>query len=389
MNGRLPKNVYGNLDVYVPSMVPQGAIHLKHPETQRAARFLGIDYADAVTGFVFKGRHGTAIINGAVIAIEHAEAVQQLLRGFADERADEEDTKRSVEALRIWKRFFLGLRIRERIEGYNIEGDNGATLDPAIGEDGRSNYEGEGGFLPDSGMESIAEPTAGGWIASNEKESDEDTGGGFLAPSLIHNSHDHGAHHEPVTKSTESRKIGDFLGSGDSALQKELGTDLNTAGHLSPSTSVKTNATQHASSVADHLDLESEDMVLPEAESDLNNQATSRMAFSELGIAHEDLEEATILQQSYDLGRTASQSQSNAQREKRQSPGFSPSPRVSTLQNSDILDSAVALEIPPQASSSSPRSIPQGSQVRESNDDSDSLLLEDPSDEDADPEWIA
>lgn len=153
-------------------MVPAGGSHILHPETARAARTLGIDYSDAVTGFSFKGRHGTAVINGAVVATEFREAVQEVLRAFEDEMADEEAHRRSAEALRVWKRLLTGLRIRERINGYEIEGERKA-LDEKIGADdelGKDNEEDEsdggcggggGGFFPDGTAEGTAEPTAG------------------------------------------------------------------------------------------------------------------------------------------------------------------------------------------------------------------------------------
>ncbi|KAL8826605.1 MAG: hypothetical protein Q9191_003700 [Dirinaria sp. TL-2023a] len=416
INGRLPKNVYGNLDIYVPSMVPAGAIHLKHPDTQRAARFLGIDYADAVTGFAFKGRHGTAVINGAVVAAEHADAVQQLLIGFEDERAHEEETQRSLEALRMWKRFLAGLRIRQRIEGYDIEGDDGGNvaLDPAVDdddddddedEDEQASYSGEGGFLPDSGMDSIAEPTAGGWVAGGggQDSDNEDTGRGFfLPPSPVHRGQDHDAGHEPVSeRSTKSRELDEALTLDDDTLQTELETASNTADNLNSSTPIKRNsttATQDPGSVGDdHLGLSSESRVMPEANPDADTHATtSSVAFSELGIAHEDLEEATLLQRSYDLNRAVSKSPSGKRQE---STSLSPRPRVETQQDPDNSDSVVVSERLPQAASSSAAtaaaaaaacSTPDGSQLyEEAGDDSDPLLSEDPSDVDADPEWIA
>lgn len=160
VNGKIPKNVYGNLDLYVPSMIPAGAIHFKHPETQRAARLLGLDYADAVTGFAFKGRHGTAVIEGAVVASEYAEAVREVLDGFQDERAQAEEERRSLEALRMWKRLLAGLRIRERIEGYEIEGERDATYGEAVSQDDARSSEGVG-FMPDLAGEPFAEPTGG------------------------------------------------------------------------------------------------------------------------------------------------------------------------------------------------------------------------------------
>lgn len=194
VKGRVPKNVYGNLDIYTPTMVPAGGSHILHPETARAARTLGIDYSDAVTGFSFKGRHGTAVICGAVIATEFREAVQEVLHAFEDEMADEEAHRRSSEALRFWKRLLTGLRIRERINGYEIEGERKArdeqmrAVDEAENEeDEAANEEDEsigdgvysGGFFLDNTAEDIAEPTAGhfGDYSGNHQEVDSGPGG--------------------------------------------------------------------------------------------------------------------------------------------------------------------------------------------------------------------
>ena len=161
-NGRIPRNVYGNLDIYAPNMVPTGGLHIKHPETARAAKVLGIDYADAVTGFMFKGRHGTAVVTGAVIAAENAEAVHELLVAFQNERAHIEGERRSTEALAMWRRLLMGLRIRERIDGYKIEGEGDA--EDAEPDDLRADEEDldddGGGFLPGHGSRPSTEPPA-------------------------------------------------------------------------------------------------------------------------------------------------------------------------------------------------------------------------------------
>ncbi|KAH0536931.1 hypothetical protein FGG08_006233 [Glutinoglossum americanum] len=164
VRGRVPKNSYGNIDIYVPSMVPKGGSHLPHPDAARAARLLRIDYADAVTGFEFKGRHGTAIIRGILAATEYREALEAVIQGFTDVREEEEVAKRSMRALAFWKRFMVGLRIRERIAGYAIPGEvgeaGGKRLADGEAEEGGEDGEHGGGFFPESGGESIAEPTA-------------------------------------------------------------------------------------------------------------------------------------------------------------------------------------------------------------------------------------
>ena len=188
-NGQIPKNVYGNLDIYVPSMVPPGGTHISNPETSRAARILGIDYADAVTGFSFTGRHGTAITSGAVVATEYQEAVGEVIQAFEDERIQAEEERRSLEALKMWKRFLVGLRIRERIEGYDIEGERDIARKYDMEEAEDDDEDNAGGFLPDREADEPAQPTATAMPTRNlSGSSNDDEGGGFLAPQEEENA---------------------------------------------------------------------------------------------------------------------------------------------------------------------------------------------------------
>lgn len=71
IQGKIPKNDFGNIDLYVPSMLPAGAIHLTSKlavlrfctkdidwttilltgkQAAKCAKALGIDYADAIVG---------------------------------------------------------------------------------------------------------------------------------------------------------------------------------------------------------------------------------------------------------------------------------------------------------------------------------------------------
>ena len=168
-NGLVPKNAYGNLDLYVSSMIPPGGAHILHPEASRAAKIIGVDYADAVTGFAFKGRHGTAITNGAVVALEYREAVEEVCKTFDYDRIRADEQRRSLEALRIWKRLLAGLRVRERIKSYDVEGEREAAMKEDledfnakddIEEEAEEEEEEAGGFLPSWEMEHHAEPTA-------------------------------------------------------------------------------------------------------------------------------------------------------------------------------------------------------------------------------------
>ncbi|KAI5866249.1 Rad4-domain-containing protein [Durotheca rogersii] len=158
VDGRVPKNRFGNLDLYVPSMVPEGGAYVADELATRAAFILGIDYAPALTGFHFSGRHGTAVLYGAVVAAEHEEAVRAVVAGLRDREAEREREQRSREALKTWRLFLRSLRVRQRIWADVDSNDEAAAeeLDQATNaedEDGaQSGVEGDeagGGFVVD------------------------------------------------------------------------------------------------------------------------------------------------------------------------------------------------------------------------------------------------
>ncbi|KAI9800906.1 MAG: hypothetical protein M1833_003043 [Piccolia ochrophora] len=183
VNGRVPKNSYGNLDLYVPSMIPRGGAHIPYPEAAQAARLIGVDHAAAVTGFQFRGRHGTAILCGIVAAAEYAPAIEAVVDGYRDARAEEEELRKGLEALRLWKRFFAALRIKQRIEGYDVEG---ASKEDMVEEElekmdeADDEFAGGGGFFPDQGSDNIAQPTAGRMRGTDMVVDPMDGGGGFF-----------------------------------------------------------------------------------------------------------------------------------------------------------------------------------------------------------------
>lgn len=146
VKGKVPRNGYGNLDIYVPSMVPSGGAHIRHPLAKEAARILKIDAVDTVTGFKFQGRQGTAIVEGVVIPADFRNAVEAVIEGLGDEQREQEGRERSLLALKVWRRFLTGLRIRERVSAYG-NGDNEDGEDEEMVED--DEREGGGGLIAD------------------------------------------------------------------------------------------------------------------------------------------------------------------------------------------------------------------------------------------------
>jgi xeroderma pigmentosum group C-complementing protein len=158
VDGRVPRNAYGNLDVYVPSMIPAGAIHVQHPLAARSAKVLGVDYADAVTGFDFKGRQGTAVINGIVAAAEYREALVEAIRAMEHEQAQAEQARRTHLALQMWKRFMTALRIKEKLDKeYADDSSNEEMNDRVYEAPGSEEEDVGGGFVPEVGVKALAD----------------------------------------------------------------------------------------------------------------------------------------------------------------------------------------------------------------------------------------
>ncbi|OIW24831.1 Rad4-domain-containing protein [Coniochaeta ligniaria NRRL 30616] len=182
-NGRVPRNKFGNVDVYVPSMVPAGGAHVLHDRAAHAAFILGVDYAPALTGFKFSGRKGTAVLSGVVVPAEAEEGVWAAIAGMEDLEAEAEKERKARVALRWWKRFLMGLRIRERIW---------ANVDPNEEKDGGMDRDGDavedGGFAREDKGKGVAgeedDMDLDGAVSDATEEldfvEDEDGGGGFL-----------------------------------------------------------------------------------------------------------------------------------------------------------------------------------------------------------------
>ncbi|CAE6536388.1 unnamed protein product, partial [Rhizoctonia solani] len=147
VNGKIPTNDFGNIDLYVPSMLPEGAVHIPHKGCAKVARKLGISFAEAVTGFEFRKRQATPIITGIVIAAENEDVFLQALASHVQSEQLREAAKRRERVLQRWARLVQGLRIVQRVnEQYS--GANRIDINEDAHDDDEEAVE-PGGFLDD------------------------------------------------------------------------------------------------------------------------------------------------------------------------------------------------------------------------------------------------
>lgn len=189
-DGKIPKNAYNNIDCFVPSMVPRGAIHLPLKGLKRICNKLEVDFAEAVVGFEFGNKMAVPVIHGVVIAKENEQAVREAHRVWAEEQRIKEEGKIEKQALDMWRKMLMGLRIRERVA------DEYGTFD--VGDDEVPNArKTRGGKTAEEPIDiDEDEPMEGGGFEPD----DEEIGGGFLMP---HDDEEEETelimeHHEPV-----------------------------------------------------------------------------------------------------------------------------------------------------------------------------------------------
>ncbi|KAG0319600.1 hypothetical protein BGZ99_005011 [Dissophora globulifera] len=137
LDGKVPRNQYGRQDVFTPAMVPIGGTHVKGRNIAQVARLLGVDYAEAVTGFEFQSRRSVPVIQGIIVPSESAELVMDAYQEVVHQRDQESYKKKRAEVLNRWRKMIKGMMMRARLMeeyGGDEQYDGDAILTEGEGE---------------------------------------------------------------------------------------------------------------------------------------------------------------------------------------------------------------------------------------------------------------
>ncbi|XP_052751706.1 DNA repair protein complementing XP-C cells homolog isoform X2 [Galleria mellonella] len=115
-NGIVPRNAYGNVELFKDCMLPKGTVHIKLPGLNKVARKLNIDCAPAMTGFDFNGGWSHPVFDGFVVCKEFEEIVTDAWIKDQEEQQRKEIEKTEARVYGNWKRLIKGLLIRERLK---------------------------------------------------------------------------------------------------------------------------------------------------------------------------------------------------------------------------------------------------------------------------------
>ncbi|VVC89123.1 unnamed protein product [Leptidea sinapis] len=121
-NGVVPRNAYGNVELFKDCMLPKGTVHIKLPGLNRIAKKLSIDCAPAMTGFDFNGGYTHPVFEGFVVCKEYEEVITEAWIKDQEELERKEREKIDARVYGNWKRLIKGLFIRERLRAkYGFE----------------------------------------------------------------------------------------------------------------------------------------------------------------------------------------------------------------------------------------------------------------------------
>eukprot|EP00092_Neocalanus_flemingeri_P034789 GFUD01037861.1.p1 GENE.GFUD01037861.1~~GFUD01037861.1.p1 ORF type:complete len:898 (+),score=341.47 GFUD01037861.1:69-2762(+) len=115
-DGKVPRNEYGNVELFKPWMLPVGCVQIPINGMARVIRQTGIDAAPAMVGWDFSGGGAHPVYDGYVVCQENAEALMDAWSIEQELKLAREEEKREKRVLSNWKRLVKGLMFREKIQ---------------------------------------------------------------------------------------------------------------------------------------------------------------------------------------------------------------------------------------------------------------------------------
>nr|XP_046253126.1 DNA repair protein complementing XP-C cells isoform X2 [Scatophagus argus] len=173
VDGKVPRNEYGNVYLFKPCMLPVGCVHLRLSNLHRVARKLNLEAAPAVTGFDFHGGYSHAVTDGYIVCEEHEEILRAAWVEDQELQKQKEKEKREKRATSNWTLLVKGLLIREKLkQRYSKKSQGLGSLAEGEETGGLSSDEeaGEGGS---PGAKTASETLAMSWPQNRQAEEDE------------------------------------------------------------------------------------------------------------------------------------------------------------------------------------------------------------------------
>ncbi|CAF0957775.1 unnamed protein product [Rotaria sordida] len=114
-DGIVPCNEYGNVDLFKPEMLPHGCVHIVEPNAARLSKKLGINYAEAITGFDAHGGGSHPVMEGIVICKEYEQTLRDAIEQQKQITIEKEIKKKEERIYKNWRKLIRGLIIKQNL----------------------------------------------------------------------------------------------------------------------------------------------------------------------------------------------------------------------------------------------------------------------------------
>ncbi|KAG6659951.1 hypothetical protein CIPAW_03G071800 [Carya illinoinensis] len=115
VNGIVPKNERGQVEVWSEKCLPPGTVHLRLPRVFYVAKRLEIDYAPAMVGFEFRNGRSHPIFDGIVVCAEFKDAILEAYVEEEERREVEEKKRNEMQAISRWYQLLCSIITRQRL----------------------------------------------------------------------------------------------------------------------------------------------------------------------------------------------------------------------------------------------------------------------------------
>ncbi|XP_059623197.1 DNA repair protein RAD4 [Cornus florida] len=129
VNGIVPKNERGQVDVWSEKSLPPGTVHLRFPRVFAVAKRLEIDYAPAMVGFEFRNGRSVPVYDGIVVCAEFKDSILEAYAEEEERREAEEKKRIERQAISRWYQLLSSIVTRQRLNNTYGDGEPSQIYD--------------------------------------------------------------------------------------------------------------------------------------------------------------------------------------------------------------------------------------------------------------------
>ncbi|XVE72231.1 hypothetical protein DITRI_Ditri11bG0022800 [Diplodiscus trichospermus] len=124
VNGIVPKNERGQVEVWSEKCLPPGTVHLRLPRIFSVAKRLEIDYAPAMVGFEFRNGRAAPVFDGIVVCTEFKDAILEAYAEEEERRVAEEKKRNEAQAITRWYQLLSSIITRQKLNSCYGDGSS-------------------------------------------------------------------------------------------------------------------------------------------------------------------------------------------------------------------------------------------------------------------------